>query len=92
MVTAVAEGSPVTSDAGSVVLVRYRRGIVGETSRTVHVVELPTAVPGAGVVSALCGAVLTSGELEAVALGAGMPSMACVFRAMDNDPPAASRR
>lgn len=68
---------------GPVLLVRYRPGVVGETRRTVQVVEASLVVPGSDVLSALCGAVLTSGELEAVALGEGMPCNACVLRAMN---------
>jgi hypothetical protein len=44
----------------------------------VHVVALPTVVR-TDVVSTLCGAVLMSGGLEAVAPGEGMPSIACVL-------------
>jgi hypothetical protein len=71
-------GPVAVAGAGPVVLVRYRVGVVGETSRTVHVVALPTVVR-TGVVRALCGAVLISGDLEAVALGEGMPCIACVL-------------
>jgi putative transposase len=43
--------------ARPVMLVRYRPGVSGETARTVHVLPLPTD-ERAGVVRALCGAVL----------------------------------
>lgn len=67
--------------AGAVVLVRYRRGVVGETARCVHVVPLATG-NRAGAVRALCGAVLPLAEMDTVAAGEGMPCMACVLDRM----------
>jgi hypothetical protein len=64
---------------GPVVFVRYRRGVVGESSRTVHAVTLPTGGP-VNMVGARCGAVLMPGDIETVALGEGMPCIACVLR------------
>lgn len=73
---AIAEDLPV-------VLVRYRRGYVGETARTVHVVPLP-ADKQAGVTSALCGAVLRLDDIETVTPGEGMPCTVCVIRRITN--------
>lgn len=74
-----ATAGPVAVAApGPVLLVRYRQGVVGETTRTVHVVSLPPGDP-ADVVEALCGAVLTPGEIEAVAAGEGMPCILCLL-------------
>jgi hypothetical protein len=70
----------VGSSAGpTVVLVRYRQGVVGETSRTVHVVELSPAAAQAVAVRARCGAVLIPEDLELVTLGEGMPCLGCVL-------------
>jgi hypothetical protein len=64
--------------ARPVVLVRYRRGVVGETARTVHVVPLPPD-ERAGAVGALCGAALTLHDVETVTPGEGMPCTVCVL-------------
>jgi len=63
--------------ARPVVLVRYRRGVTGETARTVHVVPLPTDGQ-AGAVGALCGAALLLEDIETVSPGQGMPCTLCV--------------
>jgi hypothetical protein len=70
-----------------VLLVRYRPGIVGETSRTVHVVTLPTDKP-TRVVGARCGAVLRPADLEVVAPGEGMPCTMCVLHCVTDATPA----
>ena len=70
-------GLPAVTEAGRVVLVRYRRGVVGETFRTVHVVTLSGRQ--GGVVGARCGAMLMPGDLEVIALGEGMPCLTCVL-------------
>ena len=67
--------------AGLAVLVRYRRGVVGETARSVHVVPLTTG-SRAGAVRALCGTVLMLAEMDAVDPGEGMPCTACVLDRM----------
>ncbi len=63
--------------ARPVVLVRYRRGVTGETARTVHVVPLPTDGQ-VGAVGALCGAALMLGDIETVSPGEGMPCTVCI--------------
>ncbi len=69
-----------------VVLVRYRPGVVGETTRTVHVVPLPTDGQ-AGAVGALCGAALILDDIETVIPGEGMPCTLClVTRATSTAP------
>lgn len=65
-------------NASPVVAVRFRRGMYGETSRVVHLVALPVCAE-AGAVSALCGAMLASDQIETVELGRGMPCMICVL-------------
>jgi hypothetical protein len=60
--------------------------VAGETVRTVHVVTLPTEGQ-AGVVSALCGAVLMLEDIETVNPGEGMPCTACVVHRMTGPTP-----
>lgn len=64
--------------ARPVVLVRYRRGVVGETARTVHMVSLPPD-ERAGAVGALCGAALMLHDIETITPGEGMPCTVCVI-------------
>jgi hypothetical protein len=80
----------VVVTAGPVVLVCYRPGVVGETARTVHVVGLPhTTTDGqAGVVGALCGAVLMLDDIETVTPGEGMPCTVCVVTHVAGTPAA----
>ncbi|MGH3889062.1 MAG: hypothetical protein ACRDSZ_21325 [Pseudonocardiaceae bacterium] len=63
----------------TVVLVRYRPGVVGETARIVHLVPLPLGgeMDVAGV--ALCGALLRPELVETVSPGQGMPCSWCVL-------------
>lgn len=76
-------------------LVRYRAPeSSGKTWRTVHAVPLlPARRSAEGMLTALCGTILTPAELEVVAFREGMPCMACVFRlaadaaATDTPPP-----
>lgn len=73
-------GPTVVTQAGPMVLVRYRPGVIGNTARIVHAVALPTVVQTATVITALCDTVLRAGDLETVALGEGMPCIACVLQ------------
>lgn len=69
-------GPAVVARARPVVLLRHRLGVVGETSRMVHVVPL-ALVGEAGV--ALCGALLCPDEVETVRPGQGMPCSLCLI-------------
>jgi hypothetical protein len=71
-------GAAGVAAARPVVLVRYRRGVVGETARTVHVVPLPPE-ERAGAVGAWCGAALMLRDVETVTPGEGMPCTVCVL-------------
>ncbi|MGH3515205.1 MAG: hypothetical protein ACRDRB_23490 [Pseudonocardiaceae bacterium] len=66
--------------ARPVVLLRYRPGVAGETSRIVHLVPLPL---GAGEMDAVgvafCGALLCLGQVEAVTPGEGVPCSLCLI-------------
>lgn len=72
-------GPAVVARARPVALLRYRPGVVGESSRMVHVVPLPL-VGEAGVAGvALCGALLCPDEVETVRPGHGMPCSLCLI-------------
>jgi hypothetical protein len=71
--------------ARPVMLVRYRPGVTGETARTVHVVPLPTD-ERAGVVGALCGAVLMLHDMQILTPGEGMPCTLCVLTLVTSTP------
>jgi hypothetical protein len=62
----------------SVMLVRYRPGVVGQTAREVHLVPMLDGRV-AGVVGTLCGALLSLEKIEAVSSGQGMPCMMCAL-------------
>jgi hypothetical protein len=61
--------------------VRFRRGVVGETRRTCHLVPTPDldVVPEA--LEALCGQTFPPGSCELLDAFAGMPCMSCVAEA-----------
>jgi hypothetical protein len=79
--TAAQGEPPQGSDDPPVLLICYRAGVIGETQRTVHAVPLlPGRRSAQGMLTALCGAILTPAELEIVAFREGIPCIACVFR------------
>nr|WP_106179669.1 hypothetical protein [Prauserella shujinwangii] len=63
---------------------RYRRGAVGETRRSVHLVPLPTDTFALGDVpqrlTALCGEAFLAGQGERLDRLAGMPCETCLVR------------
>lgn len=70
--------------------VRFRKGVVGETRRTVHLVPLPQlaeTTPGKAAaklpeqLTALCGQTFSPGEAEQLNEPRGMPCERCVLRA-----------
>jgi hypothetical protein len=61
----------------SVMLVRYRAGVTGETARTVHLVSLRDRCE-AGAVGTLCGSLMSLELIETLSPGHGMPCSACV--------------
>ncbi|MGH3575711.1 MAG: hypothetical protein ACRDUW_28485 [Pseudonocardiaceae bacterium] len=83
-------GAAVISDQ-SVVLVRYRAGLTGQTARTVHLVSLRDRCV-AGMVDTLCGSLMSLDSVEAVSPGAGMPCSACVIHHVSTMAPAAVRQ
>jgi hypothetical protein len=68
----------VIADAPPVVLVRYRPGVTGLTTCTVHLVSMRDGCQ-AGAVSTLCGTVLSLDEIETVTQDQGMPCAACLI-------------
>lgn len=72
--------------------VRFRSGVVGETRRTVHLVELPAGVADTlalnelpHVLTALCGQGFAPGTADVLAGIAGMPCVDCVRRSPGTD-------
>ena len=64
-----------------VLLVRLRRGVVGETQRTCHLVPTPSSddtMPTSLV--AYCGLVIQPGTAELLSAPDGMPCVGCLFR------------
>ena len=62
----------------SVMLVRCRPGVAGQTSRAVHLIPTLDARV-AGTVGTLCGALLSLEKIEALSSGQGMPCMMCAL-------------
>jgi hypothetical protein len=83
-------GAAVMADQ-SMMLVRYRAGVTGQTARTVHLVSLRDRCE-AGVVGTLCGSLMSLEAIEVVTPGRGMPCSACVIHHVSAMPPAAEQR
>ncbi|PZS37079.1 MAG: hypothetical protein DLM62_20980 [Pseudonocardiales bacterium] len=75
----------------SVMLVRYRAGVTGETARTVHLVSLRDRCE-TGMVGTLCGSLMSLELIETVAPGRGMPCSECVIRRLSAMTPAAEQQ
>jgi hypothetical protein len=84
------EDPAVVAGARPVVLVRYRSGVAGETSRLVHVVPLSLAGQTSAAGLALCGALLCPDEVETVAPGHGVPCSLCLISHVSGDVPPTS--
>ncbi|GAA1244934.1 hypothetical protein GCM10009676_33510 [Prauserella halophila] len=64
------------------VMVRYRRGVVGESRRTVHLVVLPASLADVpDNLGAVCGARFGPGDAETVNSPQGMPCVQCLAMA-----------
>ncbi len=88
MTTPNGTGTGADSHAGSrpVILVRYRPGRTGESTRTVHLAPLPDGgAPGA--LTALCGVLLPPEDIEQVSVGEGMPCTLCAVSQVSVLPP-----
>jgi hypothetical protein len=77
-----------------VILVRYRPGVAGQTTREVHLIPTPDARV-AGTVATLCGALLSLEKIETLSPGQGMPCMMCALHQVNAtapvvEPPAGS--
>lgn len=64
-----------------VLLVRLRRGVVGETQRTCHLVPRPPDDTMPTSLAAYCGLVIEPGTAELLSAPEGMPCVGCLFRA-----------
>ncbi|MGH3869425.1 MAG: hypothetical protein ACRDQ4_25630 [Pseudonocardiaceae bacterium] len=69
------------------VLLRYRPGITGEVTRTVHFVPLPSPDQARDAGTALCGVVLRPELVERVTPGQGMPCAPCIISHLATSPP-----
>ncbi|QUQ63796.1 hypothetical protein [Kutzneria sp. CA-103260] len=69
------ESSPVF------VLVRLRRGVVGESQRTTHLVDVTAVDRGFSWIKALCGERMVVGETDLLTDLTGMPCESCLIRA-----------
>ncbi|MGH3981884.1 MAG: hypothetical protein ACRDST_04110, partial [Pseudonocardiaceae bacterium] len=81
-----------TAVAGTrpVVLLRYRPGVAGETSRVMHVVPLPLGGENGAAGIALCGALLCLDQVETVTPGHGAPCNLCMVNHLSASPCPAS--
>lgn len=61
-----------------ILLVRHRTGMIGQASRTVHLVPMPANYE-MGVIAALCGDLLCHEDMEAVEPGQGVPCQVCLM-------------
>ena len=68
---------PMTADARPLVLLRYQRGVVGETARTVHLALL--SIGEVSEIRTLCEALLPADHVETLAPGEGMPCTGCLL-------------
>ena len=64
-----------------VALVRFRRGVVGETKRVCHIVPLPTHHEIPDVLTAFCGTEIGPGQADILPRITGMPCEWCIARA-----------
>jgi hypothetical protein len=69
----------------AVLLVRFKRGIVGESRRTVHIVPTPS-YPEITALKAHCGQEFRADQAELVGKGQGMPCEWCLSRAPVPEP------
>jgi hypothetical protein len=71
--------APRTQNA--VLLVRLKRGVVGESRRTVHVVRLPQGNEVSDTLTAYCGEQIDPGKAEMLPELTGMPCNRCLLNA-----------
>jgi hypothetical protein len=68
----------MTHDGPTVVFVRLRRGLVGETCREVHIVPIQQVDTIPAVLTAYCGLRIRPGTAELLPEPAGMPCVHCL--------------
>lgn len=69
------------SESPPLLLVRFRRGVVGETKRVVHLVAAPDGGQVPEVLTAYCGTEFRPGETDLLPGIQGMPCELCLARA-----------
>ncbi|MGH3547726.1 MAG: hypothetical protein ACRDQU_06335 [Pseudonocardiaceae bacterium] len=83
-------GPEAVVGARPVVLLRYRPGVAGETTRVVHLVPSPLgARETCAAEVALCGASLCLDQMEAITPGEGVPCSLCLISHVSAGPPPA---
>ncbi|MGO1049302.1 hypothetical protein [Crossiella sp. CA198] len=68
------------ADSRVSLIVRFRRGVVGESLRSCHLVPLPRGGDLPDVLTAYCGTRIERGQAEMLTRLAGMPCELCVAR------------
>ncbi|ASR37155.1 hypothetical protein BAY61_21590 [Prauserella marina] len=71
-------GSRMAEPGETVMVVRMRRGTVGETRRVCHVVPVPGSGPIPETLTAYCGERIPQGKAELLRTLCGMPCDACL--------------
>ncbi|MFF5991396.1 hypothetical protein [Prauserella flavalba] len=71
----------------AVMVVRLRRGVVGETRRVCHLVPAPAPGTPPRELAALCGEGIVPGQAELLSGFTGMPCEACLAVSARNLPP-----
>ena len=74
-------GSTATESDSVYALVRLRRGVVGESRRTCHLVLIAAVESIPGSLTALCGEEFFAGQADLLADPAGMPCERCLAQA-----------
>lgn len=74
------------SEARPLLLVRFKRGVVGETKRVCHLVPVPETDTAPEVLTAYCETDIRPGEADLLPRIGGMPCELCMARAPINGP------
>lgn len=69
----------------ALLLVRFRRGVVGETHSVVHLVPAPTGNTMPETLTPYCGTEIRPGQAEWLQKPTGMPCVPCLARAPQPD-------
>jgi hypothetical protein len=72
-------------NGGMLAMVRFRRGVVGESRRVCHLIPVPSG-PVPAQLTALCGESIFPGEAEVLDGLRGMPCHACLMESAPAGP------